>query len=282
MATATADGFGMAGNVALPNGVARLGRAGLLTFGAALLDHLDDRLAQEQITKAVARFGLDPSRPADVVAASAYVWSRYRLPLFTKAGYTGPDLDAASQAVMRFALVDPGAFIARDRDAKSFSLVIDAANAGLSDYVAESRARPAGVDPALQTKSESARAMIASQLKAGNMQAHHLVPAYVWGQNIDITKLAYQAGWRVDDPSNLIALPADEATREALGEMLPLHNSFHKEYNNTTQAMIELKRAEFPTILTPLEARSILEYVAALNLDLILSGKYGPIIKVGA
>jgi hypothetical protein len=72
----TADGYALASGVELPAGLARLGRVGLLAFGASLLDQFDAGAARRQITSAISRFGLDSSRPADVVAASAYLWSR--------------------------------------------------------------------------------------------------------------------------------------------------------------------------------------------------------------
>jgi hypothetical protein len=281
-AATAVGGFGIAGDIALPKGVARLGRAGLLTFGAALLDSSVVRSAHDQISKAVVRFGLDSSRSADVIAASAYVWSRYALPLLTQAPFQGPALDAASRAVMRFALARPGAFVATRQDSKSFSLVIDAANAGLSDYAAESRARPPGVDPALQTKSYRARAAIISQLKTGQMQAHHLIPASVWGKNADITVLAQQAGWYQDNPSNLIALPANAKTREEFGYTLPVHNGDHDIYNVRTEQMILLGRGKFPRDLTPEQARSIYQEVASQNRNEILDGVYEDRMKVGS
>jgi len=57
----TADGFWSANEVALPPGVARLGRVELLGLGAALLEQLDAYGARQQISKAIARFGLDPT-----------------------------------------------------------------------------------------------------------------------------------------------------------------------------------------------------------------------------
>ena len=98
-AGAVVGGRGTVGDFALPEGGARVGRAGLLAFAASLLDQWDAANARDQITKAMARFGLDPARPADVMAAGAYVWSRYALPLLTEAPFSGPKLDAASQAV---------------------------------------------------------------------------------------------------------------------------------------------------------------------------------------
>src|SRR6202021_1398323 len=119
----------------------------------------------EQVTNAVARFGLDADRPADVIAANAYVWSKYNLPLITEAPYSGPKLDSASQAVMRFVAANPDAFVAvlgrpPPLTQKALSLLTDAANRGLADASAENRADTQGVDPALQAKSKVARKAI--------------------------------------------------------------------------------------------------------------------------
>ena len=263
-ATVVGD-YGPPDDVALPKGVARLGRAGLLVFGAALLDGLDARSAQEQVANAVARFGLDPGRPADVTAASAYVWSRYALPMLTEAPFRGAALDAASQAVMRFVLVNPGAFVAMRQNSKSSQLIIAAANGGLADYASESRARPAGVDPKLQTTSRSARAAIADELQSKGMDAHHLVPANVWERYKYIADLAYEAEWRVDSPSNLIALPNNEKTWEEFGGTLPMHRGGHIIYSASTVTQIELARSLFPAELSPLQARAILDSVALRN-----------------
>jgi hypothetical protein len=134
VSTAAVVGARAAEDMAPPGGIARLGRAGLLMAGAALLDNLDAGSGRDQIAKAIARFGLDPSRPNDVMAASAYVWSRYALPWVTKARFNSPELDAASQAVLRFVLVNPGAFIAMRQGSKGSKLIVEAANAGLADY----------------------------------------------------------------------------------------------------------------------------------------------------
>ena len=39
--------------------------------------------------------------------------------------------------------------------------------------------------------------------------------------------LALEDDWKPNNPSNLIGLPADEATQRALGDLLPMHNDFH-------------------------------------------------------
>jgi hypothetical protein len=261
----------------------------LLSYAAGLLDKWDDAAAREQITKAMVRFSLDPSRPADVMAATAYVWSQYHLGFFTAAPFSGPDLDAASQAVMRYVLLNPGAMIAvsggsPSRGAQALNLIIGAANAGLADYIAENRARPAGVAPELQTTSRAARAAIAEQLKSGRMQAHHLVPAYNWGARVDISALAAKADWIVDSPSNLIALPADLAAQaeyqSRLGEWLPVHNGSHPSYSQETAQLILTEETKFGSPPTPLEARAIMDEVARINRARLISGYYGQIVRV--
>ena len=281
-AAVAVGGASAVGDVTLPPMVARLGQVGLLAFGASLLDRADADLAREQIAKAIARFGLDPSRPADVMAASAYVWSRYNLPFMTEAPFNGPPLDAASQAVMRLVMVRPGAFVTMRQGSKpALDLITLAAKSGLADYAVESRARPPGVEPALQTTSQSARSAL-NLLRNDRMRAHHLVPAGIWKLNIAIARLAFQDGWRPDNPSNLIALPADVETQQALDDKLPVHNDFHPIYDKDTQALINAERSAFPSKLTPLQAHSILDDVAIENRGLLFSGKYHPFLRIGA
>jgi len=290
-ASAVARAPGLSDGFAVPEGLARLGRVALLAYVADQLDQLDAASAQAEITRAMTRFGLDPSRPADVLAATAYVWAQGNLGFYTDAPFSGPALDAASQAVMRCALIHPGALIAMlqrspTQGEQSFNLFVGAANAGLADYAAESRARPAGVAPELQTTSRAARAAIADQLKSGRMQAHHLVPAYNWGQRVDISTLAVKDDWNVDGPNDLIALPTDLAAQAEhqtrFGEWLPVHQGPHTSYNNDTAALILAEEAKYPGSLTPLYARAIMEEVARINRARIMSGYYGPWVKFGA
>jgi A nuclease family of the HNH/ENDO VII superfamily with conserved AHH len=278
-ATAVA-GFDGTGDLAVP-GLARLGRAGLVVFGAAALQDLRILAQQGQIKDAIARFGLDSSRPAEVMAASAYVWSTYHLPTPTNdIPYSGPQLDAASQAVMRLVLIHPDLFANLGKDTRSADLIRLAANAGLSDYLVAIRVRPRGVvDPALQTTSARARAAIAADLKTGRMQAHHLIAANQWAKIGDIASLAAQAGWRPDSPSNLIGLPADNATRQEIGGSLPIHNGPHPAYDTATQALILAERTGRPNNLTPLEARAIMDSVATTNRYAIITRMYGDYIK---
>jgi len=280
---------GATSDLALPKLVGRLVGAGAVPAAAELLDLWHDAAEREQVTNAIARFGLDASRPADVMAANAYVWSKYNLPLKTEAPFGGPKLDSASQAVMRFVAANPDAFVAVLRGPppqaqKALSLLTDAANRGLADASAESRADTQGVDPALQAKSRAARKAIAEQLKFRTMQAHHLVPRYVWMRHADITALAIKAGWDVNDASNLIGLPVDFPTKATLqaefGLRLPIHNGSHGIYNELTRQAIIREAAKYSGELTPIHARIILDTVANENREAILDGLYDPAIKV--
>jgi hypothetical protein len=288
--TAAAGGTrsGSASVGALPTAVGRLIGAASVPGMAALLDSWRDSAERDQIANALSKFGLDPNRPADVVAAKAYVWSKYRLPELTEAPFSGLKLELASQAVMRFALIHPDAFIALLQgpapDAqRALSAIIDAANCGLANAPAESRARPQGVAPELQANSRLARAAISSQLTSGKMQAHHLVAAYNIGKYKNIAMLAIQAGWKPNEADNLIGLPTNvdsQAALRAIGLQLPLHSGSHNIYNYITNRMIEAEASKYTTPLRPIDARAILDDVARQNRNMILTGQYGVWIKV--
>ena len=242
-ATIPADGYGVARDFELPASIARLGQLGLLAYAAKLLDDADAAAARGQISNAIKRFELDSSRPGDVIAASAYVWAHYHL--WEKPGMpaSGQGLEAASQAVMRMVMANPGAFPPTSR--RSVNMIVTAALGGLSDLNLEHNARPQDVDPALQTRSESARAAIAIHLLSGDWQAHHLVPVMAIGKYAYIFNLAIEVGWRTNLATNLIALPANEDTQLSVGEILPLHRNNHRNYNNDTLALILTERGAY-------------------------------------
>jgi hypothetical protein len=278
---------GTGGTIALPNVIVPPLLGGLLGSVAGGLHTWDVDRARQAVNNAISHLKLDPNRPGDQTAAAAYVWSRHFLPALIPAlPYDGPELEAASQAVMRFAMFRPDAFLAATQhgDTKSFSLIIGAANGGLADYKAESKRRPEGVDPSLQTTSRAARKAIGLRLKDKSMQAHHLVPAHVWGQNVDIAALAQKAEWSPDAPSNLIALPSSPASQTAFaiqtGLTLPIHNKNHDKYNKETINSISIGRGVFPRNPTPLQARAILEGVALYNRIRIITGQYGEILRI--
>jgi hypothetical protein len=261
--------------------------AQLLSMAAALLDAWDRRRAKEQIISAMARFKLDSRRQSDVMAAAAYVWSRYTLPIRFDLDIParGPGLDAASEAVMRYVMIRPNALPAMMQgDHNAYSAIVDAADRGLSDYVWESRGRPAGVEPALQTKSRAARAAVDKMIESGRMAAHHLIPAKVWGDFADITRLARQEKWNQDGPSNVIGLPVDPAAQaEALAALkvyLPIHNSPHVNYTAWTESRVAELAGPDRSTLTPQRARAIYEWVAMLNAQRIVSGQFGEFLRV--
>lgn len=243
------------------------------------------------MNNAISHLKLDPNRPGDQTAAAAYVWSRHFLPVLIPAlPYDGPELEAASEGVMRAALVHPGLFSAmfQDENPRAFSrtlpLITDAANAGLADYLSESRARPQGVDPSLQAKSAVARRAIGLRLNDKRMQAHHLVSANVWGKNKDLAALAQENGWDQNSSSNLIALPTNEVNQADFavqtGLFLPIHRGPHDKYDRQSLALIQLLRRQNQSPLRPVDAQAILDEAARTNRNKILSLEFGTALKV--
>ncbi|HEX4183053.1 MAG TPA: AHH domain-containing protein, partial [Caulobacteraceae bacterium] len=105
--------------------------------------------------------------------------------------------------------------------------------------------------------------------------------AETWGARLDLTRLAYKGGWRVDAPSNLIALPADDVTQSEFAESLPQHKGPHPLYTAATEDLLTRFFKELGHEPTPLEARAVFERVASLNRDKIIAGAYNPVMKVG-
>ena len=130
---------------------------------------------------------------------------------------------------MALELARPGTlYLATQGDAPSKTYLDVAVADGLQGgAIFESRPRPANAPPALQTTSESARST-ANLRPNDQMQVHHLIPANVWEKELALAKLANEAGWQPDPSTNLIALPANEATQAELaaaGVELPIHSS---------------------------------------------------------
>lgn len=181
-----------------------------------------------QVDDAMSRFRLDPQAARDVLAGRAYVWASNMLPstpLGRDVPFSGSANTAIAMAVMRNELIHPGtAGLASRGDAVATNRLAGVIEGAI---MVESRARPTGVAVELQTTSATARAAI-DLMRGDHMQAHHLVPAEVWGKYGKLAALAQHDGWRPDDPRNLIALPADAVTQArlaALGSNLPIHNA---------------------------------------------------------
>ncbi len=255
------------------------GPAQVVSVGARVLDASTILAARHQIGNAISRFGLDPSQRSDVMAAAAYVWSIHHIAGLTEAPFSGPGLDAASQAVMRFVLIHPDAFAPVLQGDTASRAILDAAEAGLADSDATRRVRPAGVEPALQTTSRTARAAIANELRAGRMVAHHLVPVEVYASNLDIARKALVDGWKPDNPSNLIGLPYDVATQRRLPMALPRHVGSHYSYSTESLALVQAARDGRPGWLSPVRAHAIFDEVARIHRDRILTGAYGDLLK---
>jgi hypothetical protein len=281
---ATADPADWANIARLANGALKLGSGAIIT-AAMLLAASDDYRERAAVNAAISKFEFDPTNAADVLAARAYVWAQRNAPLnYFDVPWSGPQLESASQSIMAVELARPGTlYLALQGDAPSGKLINAAVEDGLQGgSIFESRARPANLPAALQTTISTARA--AADLKTNDqMRAHHLIPANVWEKQLDVATLASQAGWQPDSPTNLIALPANEATQTELaadGKILPIHSSSHSAYDlETLGEIIEQKASYDGRALTPAQARAIFEKVAKIMEGRIRAGKWMPKLR---
>ena len=268
--------------ITLPPGLAAATPASLLVYGVKVLQDLEVQNAQAQLNGAFARFGLDPTRPSEVMAAAAYVWAIHYVAPVSHAPNNGPGLDAAAEAVMRYVLFHPDALFGKKPDLKSFNMVIQAANAGVADYVYQS-ARPKGVDRKYQTTSASARAAVIAETDLNsNVAVHHLIPANVWRDKLYLVELANQAGWKVDDPSNLMELPRNQVQQARMGGYLPIHNASHDKYDRDAMRVISGQEIFAPKPITPEQAARILINTSFVQRARIYSEYYGEFMRVGA
>jgi hypothetical protein len=281
----------LVGAIRLPNGALELsgvgmGPMGLVVTAGTLMAAADAANAGSLTEHAIERFHLDPARATDVVAARAYVWATFNLPGLTPLWgpaaiqWSGAQFEAASEAVMRLTLVDPSVFLSMERgDERATQFIVQSAQAAIADSVSE--ARPASVAPWLQANSAVARAAIADELRQGNMQAHHLVPAAEWGRYAAYAELAYQAGWRPNGAANLIGLPADVATQAQVAPpLLPLHSTQHRIYSADAQRLLKAGFDALGQEPSPQEARGVFDEVALLERLKITAGFWNPKLKM--
>lgn len=249
---------------------------------------MDAARERAAVDAAFAKFGLDPTNAADVLAIRAYVWAQHWAPLkYLDVPWSGPQLESVSQFIMALELARPGTlYLAQGGDAQSNKYLDVAVELGMQGgAIFESRRRPANMPPALQTTSEAARS--AANLQPNDqMQAHHLIPANVWGALVDITPLAHKAGWQPNSPDNIIPLPANEATQKKLqsgGLSLPIHSTNHPEYDGTTAGVIAEEVAEAVSdstlTLTPAQARAVYEKAERRMRGLIMDGTWMPRLR---
>ena len=273
--------------VRLPGGRIRIGNG--IYAAAQVMDMLQAIVERSRLNGAIEQFGLNPNNANDVLAAGAYVWGTYNLPVRQalaegtllyggNIGYSGPTNEAAAQSLMRVTLVDPGIFVRMLRGSETDNRLVltIAAGAAAEAQTYEARARPQGVEPALQASSSRARAAVAAGLRSGRWQVHHLVPAEVWGVYATLARLAQQQGWHQDGASNLIALPADAASQASVGGSLPIHNGSHPRYNAATQAQIGVYVRALGGRVNAYQARGIMDIVAAQQRLLIQGGAWHP------
>lgn len=252
----------------LRGGNIRIGDAVTLTASMlweAYRSHQDQRLVESVFAK----YGLDRSDATHVLAARAYAYH------FQRAFGAGWEREAEAEGTMRAELFSPGLmyrYLRGDRYAYVTSQHFRAAAVEEARF-ARTRARPAGVDAALQTWSSRARMPYRRWLERnpGKFEVHHLVTAEAWGSFPAFSMIARQAGWRQDGVTNTMLLPADLATQRRYGalplhehnDLLARHRGSHGNYN---QYVIEKLEARFGNLgggpIHPQVARAIMDGVA--------------------
>jgi len=301
----------------LADGGWRLGQFGLaeISSGSQLMQLIGDYNERQQVTKTLSRFNLDASSVPDVEAARAYIWAGTKgdLSYFGGPNFTGDGTpwqrEAGQEAIMRIELANPGTTYHADLalggslktiDQNALHLLQLAADQGIQDAgIARGDtafktmaipdgdtggtvlvARPAGAPDYLQADSTAARAAVAADEMQGSWQGHHLIPAASYGNFMDWARAAYSAGWQPNGPSNVIALPANVQTQAMVGDLLPIHNGSHGDYNfQTTQQLrdlITLSGVTQPTLRDGMLARGIFETVQYENRLQILTGQWHP------
>jgi hypothetical protein len=134
----------------LANGALRLGSGQIIT-AASLLSAWDMQRERAAVDDAFAKFGLDPTNAANVLAIRAYVWAHNTAPLIPfgprhdiSVPFSGPQLESVSQFIMALELARPGTlFFALHRDAPSKKYLDVAVELGMQGgAIFESRPGP--------------------------------------------------------------------------------------------------------------------------------------------
>ncbi len=257
---------------AIPRGALRLG--GNILTAAQVMNDIHSSIERARTLEAIARFGLDHSRAADVLSARAYVWARFILPLdirfWSRVPYdTDPLNDRIAQAVMRYERAHPGTAGAASRsDAAALAAIDQVVNQAIAADAAIAGAlvveRTSKESPALSASSTRARTILSIQNNQW-WQAHHLVPfAVVARLPTSVQQAIAASGWRMDSASNLIALPANFATYLVPNfRSLPYHSGSHgARYDNDVWAALQ-PLAAGATTMRPAALRSAMDGVAA-------------------
>jgi len=227
----------------LAGGALRIG--GVVFTAAILLAGIRPARERAEVLNVIARFGLDQSQAADVLAARAYVAAHSFLPIsFPNLPYEGPVLDRTCEAIMRYERERPGtaglAWRGNLAAIAAISQIVDEITAGALDENPNILERTSSVAPALSTSSSKARAILGNPALQ-YWQAHHLIPfAVMASQPVPAQLKIVAAGWVMDSAENLIALPANYATYIAPPNLrlLPWHSGAHTMYNADVSAAL--------------------------------------------
>lgn len=150
-----------------------------------------------------------------------------------------PDLEAAARAITRWFY--PPAPVVPLPPKENGSDVMEV-NPG-SD-------RNAGLPPPLRAYSERARSAaqvqdrdITERLQDDEWSAHHLIGVKAAHDHTELLEAAARAGWTMDEPANVMALPRTRAAQAKLaaeGVLLPLHDNPHPKWNELIDQQLSL------------------------------------------
>ena len=143
----------------LPGLLARPPWGAVIGLAAQVLPMVAQLIQREDVRDTIKRFSLDPSKPADVTAAYAFLWAEDHGPWLFDTPQTGPEMQAMAERVMRAARSDPALFgraIAGDEDAQQEFSAAVAPSAPGSDVV---------------THNDEERALVAQRLGEGRTVA---------------------------------------------------------------------------------------------------------------
>lgn len=184
------------------------------------------------------------ARGAGVAEVGGGVGDARALRLMTVAGTTlavGGAAELAAVAMEVFARMPKGhpVLLASAAGVLAFA----SATALVEHLVAMSGGRNAGLPPPLRAHSERARASagavdrdVTDNLRPDEWSAHHLVSVSPAQRYLDILVAAAGAGWHMDAPENVMALPRTDAARAKLARMgivRPVHDNGHPHWNRS-------------------------------------------------
>lgn len=244
----------MAGSAALAEAALRRGAlsASDVAFLAnAVLTGLHDRFERNAVDHAISEFHLDRNNPRHVLSAYAYVWGKYwapTLPQFFRLPTAGDSRglnERFARELGRYERDNPGTvFLATNGNAAAqmaIGMVLDGALSGHDVNIGLiHERRSSAVDRALSTDSAVTRTALGIE-NSRSWIAHHVIPfAVVRDLPVPAQKAIAAAGWRMDSPENLIALPANDPAYYGPPNLtrLPKHNSAHTQYSRDVAAAL--------------------------------------------